>query len=192
MSENSTKILYKFGSNFNDTWRILDTLADNIRYTSREGGDYWKYEWWMHVLINQHLVIIRSKGQWQGPYSAAIMSKIEQSDYTLIEFEAHGDLAYQAWEVIKTELDRYNPLCNQAAAESVQQPEGKPWDIIQDPKKRKMVELWCEGYSSREIARQFECAPKTISNRISELRQRYGPEVVLDDTSRVRKPERWH
>lgn len=43
---------------------------------------------------------------------------------------------------------------------------------------RDIVRLWNEGLTSTQIGTRYARAPKTILNRITALRDQYGPEVV--------------
>jgi hypothetical protein len=40
------------------------------------------------------------------------------------------------------------------------------------------VELWCAGHSHKEIGQQLSQAPKTIRNRLAQLRKEFGPQIV--------------
>ena len=43
---------------------------------------------------------------------------------------------------------------------------------------RKAIQLWLAGYSIKEIAKIVSKNPQTVSNRLAELRKKYGDEVV--------------
>jgi DNA-binding CsgD family transcriptional regulator len=43
---------------------------------------------------------------------------------------------------------------------------------------RQLVELWSQGYKGPEIALRFSYSPRTIYNRLSELRKIYGVTIV--------------
>ena len=50
----------------------------------------------------------------------------------------------------------------------------KPWEIIPDHLwDRAAVKVWCSGFSNREIAKWVKVHPRTVTNRICELRRRY-------------------
>lgn len=71
-------------------------------------------------------------------------------------------------------------LAEPASAGTEHQP---VWERIPDHGyDRKMLELWCEGYTAREISAMISMGgsptAKTITNRLSLLRQTHGEELV--------------
>ena len=53
------------------------------------------------------------------------------------------------------------------------------WMVIPDEGyNRQLVELWSQGYKGPEIALRFSYSPRTIYNRLSELRKIYGVTIV--------------
>jgi len=53
----------------------------------------------------------------------------------------------------------------------------KEWD-------RMAVELWWQGYTAREIGAKVQASEGRVTNRISELRQKYGKKIVPLDRER--------
>lgn len=49
---------------------------------------------------------------------------------------------------------------------------------------REALQLWHEGHSCSEIAARIKQAPKTIRNKLTDLRNRYGTEIVPLDENR--------
>jgi len=63
--------------------------------------------------------------------------------------------------------------------------ESHPWDVIEVDWQREAVRLWCEEkLSSPSIGDRLNFSPKTVLNRLSELRKKHGPEVVPTDDMR--------
>jgi hypothetical protein len=55
----------------------------------------------------------------------------------------------------------------------------KPWEQIPDHNwDRKALELWCTGYTHREIGDKVGVTGKTVQNRMIDLRKFYGTEIV--------------
>jgi hypothetical protein len=53
------------------------------------------------------------------------------------------------------------------------------WERIPDiSDNRLMLRLWREGYQSPEIGKRLGIAPKTVLNRLSDLRRQFGAEIV--------------
>ena len=64
----------------------------------------------------------------------------------------------------------------------------EPWEkILEHSWDRMAVELWHRGFSSPEIAYRVGKASKTVTNRLSVLRLRYGDEIIPYDEQRKRK-----
>jgi hypothetical protein len=62
-----------------------------------------------------------------------------------------------------------------------------PWDNIPDHLwDRHAVKLWCEGYSNQDIARWVNVHPRTVTNRISELRRRYPRAGIPTHKQRIK------
>lgn len=60
----------------------------------------------------------------------------------------------------------------------------EPWNQIPDHLwDRTAVQMWREGYTSKEIALSVGVTPRRVTNRLSELRQRY-PHIVLTNDMR--------
>lgn len=62
-----------------------------------------------------------------------------------------------------------------------------PCDVIPEGWQREAVRLWRQGYTATEIGRMLKYNSKTVANKLSELRQVYGEEVVPTDTQRRRR-----
>lgn len=65
----------------------------------------------------------------------------------------------------------------------------QPWHVIPESgNDRKIVELWCKGYTAPEIAGMLDdrLVPKTITNKISQLRGQYGQKVVPINADRLK------
>jgi hypothetical protein len=55
----------------------------------------------------------------------------------------------------------------------------EPWEQIPDHNwDRKALELWCTGYTHREIGDKVGVTGKTVQNRMTDLRKFYGTEIV--------------
>jgi len=69
-------------------------------------------------------------------------------------------------------------VLGQAAAKALG-PTDKPWELIPDHLwDRRALKLWWEGLTCPEIGERLSQAPKTIRNRLTQLRKAYGPAVV--------------
>ena len=69
----------------------------------------------------------------------------------------------------------------QAAAAAPQQPtpSRQPWHQVPEHLwDRKAVELWWAGHSQKEIGQELSQAPKTVRNRLAQLRKEFGPQIV--------------
>ena len=66
----------------------------------------------------------------------------------------------------------------------------KPWQNIPDlGYDREMLTLWHHEYTAREIGDRLGKSPKTILNRVCELRKEHGKEVVpLRRTETQKRP----
>lgn len=63
-----------------------------------------------------------------------------------------------------------------------------PWEKIPDHLwDRVAVRLWWEGHLAKEIANAVRTTPERVTNRLSELRRQYGPEIVPYDKDRRKK-----
>lgn len=61
------------------------------------------------------------------------------------------------------------------------------WERIPDHKwDRRAVELWCKGYSYKDIGRQTRVSWERVRNRLSELRQAY-PDIILVNSQRKKR-----
>jgi hypothetical protein len=50
-----------------------------------------------------------------------------------------------------------------------------PWECIDDKNQdRKIVQLYCQGDSINDIAKKVSLSPKSVNNRLSELRRLYN------------------
>jgi len=60
----------------------------------------------------------------------------------------------------------------------------EPWKKIPDHLwDRVAVEMWCNGYTNRDIANKVSVQPRVVTNRISQLRQLY-PSIPTNDQRR--------
>jgi len=66
----------------------------------------------------------------------------------------------------------------------------KPWDQIEGDSNQLIAEWWNEGKQSQEIAKELKKDDGTIRNSISDLRKKYGKEVIPFSRDRV-KNYRW-
>lgn len=89
------------------------------------------------------------------------------------------------WEEVKAELQRLELTLEPSAKEerraALDTTKNTAQTWLQIPEQgwnRKAVEFWCKGYSGPEIADSLQVAPKTVNNRISDLRNIYGEGVV--------------
>lgn len=72
-----------------------------------------------------------------------------------------------------------DPGMDTAEVEQIEQTGEKPWEKIPDRSyHRHMLKLWHEGHSARKIGFYCNVEGKTIHNKLSELRKRYGEEIV--------------
>ena len=61
----------------------------------------------------------------------------------------------------------------------------RPWDVVADLTwDRMLVELWWQDYPSAIIARRVGVTPKTVVNRLSELRRIYGKSIIPTESQR--------
>jgi hypothetical protein len=72
----------------------------------------------------------------------------------------------------------------------IDQANQRPWEVIEDEFERKIAELWWKGKSTNEIALMIQgvkkITPKTVLNRIYDLRKEYTPDVVPFDKDRIK------
>lgn len=60
-----------------------------------------------------------------------------------------------------------------------------PWEQIEDRgPNRKILQLWWEGHTNTEIGRKVSLSPPRITNILSELRTKYGKEIVRTNVQR--------
>lgn len=72
--------------------------------------------------------------------------------------------------------------------ESHQIQKRQPWEAIPDHLwDRLAVKLWCSGYTNQEIAQRVKVHPRTITNRISELRRRYPAAAIPTQEQRKKQ-----
>jgi hypothetical protein len=58
-------------------------------------------------------------------------------------------------------------------------PSRQPWHQVPEHLwDRRALELWWAGHSHKEIGQQLSQAPKTIRNRLAQLRKEFGPQIV--------------
>lgn len=61
----------------------------------------------------------------------------------------------------------------------------RPWEVVADNAwDRRLVELWWHDHPSATIAQRLGVTPKTVLNRLSELRKTYGKNLVPTDSRR--------
>ncbi len=66
-------------------------------------------------------------------------------------------------------------------------PTDKPWELIPDHLwDRRALRLWWEGLTCPEIGERLSQAPKTVRNRLTQLRKAHGPAVVPLNGRRTR------
>jgi hypothetical protein len=71
------------------------------------------------------------------------------------------------------------PVTNAPRAPRAMPPAGDPWELIPDHLwDRRALRLWCDGLTSTEIGERISQAPKTVRNRLSQLRKQHGAEIV--------------
>ncbi len=90
----------------------------------------------------------------------------------------------RAWLQAQGLLEKPQPAATKPKAEGKSGPsEGAAGEdeilaIIRDKNDRDMVRLWREGYTAEQIAEEMSFTPKTVNNRICELRKTFGDNVV--------------
>lgn len=68
---------------------------------------------------------------------------------------------------------------NTVSAESIPSNDMQPWEKIKNKNwDRLALKMWWEGNSRKEIARKVSVSARRVTNRLSELRQMYGDEIV--------------
>jgi len=123
-----------------------------------EGDKFWDF-------INRiQTEIIKVFKPFSGKY--CLYDKGQFSDYKI---ENNQD-----WENIE-QKDKF--LKDDFASEKDGQIPDKNWD-------RLAVKMWLTGYTSTEIADNISVSPRRVTNKISELRQKYGQEIVPYDKDR--------
>lgn len=61
----------------------------------------------------------------------------------------------------------------------------RPWELIADNAwDRQLIELWWQDYPCAIIARRVGVTSKTVINRLSQLRQLYGKDIIPTDSQR--------
>ena len=71
------------------------------------------------------------------------------------------------------------PMPAEKPAEEAALADPEPWVKIPDKGyDHKMVKLWWEGYTSTEIGKRLHFRPKTIGNRICQLRKEHGEGMI--------------
>lgn len=64
----------------------------------------------------------------------------------------------------------------------------QPWEMIPDHLwDRVAVKLWCSGYTNQEIAQRVKVHPRSVTNRISELRRRYPAAAIPTQEERKKR-----
>ncbi len=64
----------------------------------------------------------------------------------------------------------------------------KPWEKVPDHySDREIVELWHKGFTNSEIGKKIGLQPRTVTNTISKLRDKYGKNIVPTNEQRRRK-----
>jgi hypothetical protein len=145
-----------------------------------------------------------------SPLTTLLIFSIVQSTAELIlEIKNLNDLIMESivlatgkgrWKEVTAELDPQLPYISPLArpsllaeqkifADSAHYPKRKrqPWEAIPNHLwDRLAVELWCDGYSSVEIALRVKVQPRSVTNRISELRRLY-PQAGIPTRSQRKK-----
>jgi hypothetical protein len=63
-----------------------------------------------------------------------------------------------------------------------------PWEKIPDRNwDRKAVELWWKGYENSEISKRVMVEARSVTNRISILRQNFGTDIVPYNAERKKR-----
>ena len=71
------------------------------------------------------------------------------------------------------------PIPAEKPAEEATLADPEPWAKMPDGGyDREMVELWWKGHTSQEIGRRLYLSPKTIGNRICQLRKEHGEGMI--------------
>ncbi|MFQ5796024.1 MAG: helix-turn-helix transcriptional regulator [Candidatus Bipolaricaulia bacterium] len=77
------------------------------------------------------------------------------------------------------EIEQRWPAEEKVSPSEEQSTEDKPWKKIPDLRQdRKLVKLWHDGLPMKKIGKKLGMSPKTVRNRLSELRKIYGEEIV--------------
>ena len=64
-------------------------------------------------------------------------------------------------------------------------PPRDPWEKFVDKGwDRGAIELWREGYTAKEIGKKVNVSTRRVTNRITELRNKYGKDLVPYDEDR--------
>jgi hypothetical protein len=87
--------------------------------------------------------------------------------------------------------ERQNQPVDPPSSKSPDDTSDEPWEQIEDKSwNRLAVQLWWQGLNNQSIANQIkrehnleELSSKTVRNRISKLRQKYGEDIVPLDTT---------
>lgn len=134
--------------------------------------NYGDYRRPMKVVDFGYLEIIGSSEASPGP----TLVKIHSPKY---------DVSFMFWDSYQEALDsKYFQVYDEIAAMSKSGIKYEPWNSIDDHLwDRDAVELWCKGYSSRQIGKHVGVDHRTVTNRISALRQRY-PHLVPTNEER--------
>lgn len=138
-----------------------------------------------------------------------IFSVVQSTAETILEIKNLNDLILESiflatgkgrWKEVTSDLAQQPPYINPLAspaplaeqkifADSALYPNRRrqPWEMIPDHLwDCRAVELWCEGYSNVEISSQVNVQPRSVANRISELRRLY-PQANIPTKSQRKK-----
>ena len=108
-----------------------------------------------------------------------VMATLSQCGaYVFPEVEAFvGDFLAWCRENWRAEPDA--PAKGSVAVRRQQNQLEEPWQRLPEHLwDRQAVELWWAGHSHKEIGQQLSQAPKTVRNRLTQLRKAFGPQVV--------------
>lgn len=122
------------------------------------------------------------------PTARAVINHIYNLLMAAIEFET----GRQRWPEL---IDNPQPFPDQIALTAVlpefssqPTPNAPPWESIPDHLwDRLAIQLWCAGLSNQEIGLRLSLQPRTVTNRISMLRQSYPQAGIPTHKQRLKR-----